>query len=265
MVVFPDNEELPSAKGVLIREEGDLDGLSLPDPVRDGRMPLFVNAAGKIYKKIGKEVNVSCAVVGPFTLAAILCGFEQFIFKLISDPDFCLRVMEFAREVSLTYAAALVERGVGISINESWISPPLLSPRLYQKYVYPQEKEMIEQLKKMGVRNVALISGGDTTPIAEYMIKTGSSLLIADPDTDQDYYKELCAENDIILRANMSSGLVENGSEQQIREEVKRILELRGSYPGFIFGCGVVSYSTTVEQMLSLKNIYNELNMELFG
>lgn len=261
-VVFPDSEELPSAKGILIQDEKDLDKLKLPDPSSDGRMPLFINAASRVQEEIGNEVNVSCAVVGPFTLSAILCGFEEFIFHLISNQNFAMKVMDFASKVSVSYAGAFAEKGLGVAINESWISPPLLSPDLYRKFVYPKEKEMIDQLKKMGVSNIALISGGNTTQIAESMIKTGSSLLIADPETDQKFYKELCAENNRILRANMSSGLIESGTEQEIRQEIERLIKLRGDYSKFVFGCGVVSYSTSVECMLKLKKYFKEIEKQ---
>lgn len=258
-VEYFDDEQLPSVDQILVNSEKDLDKLKIPDPQQDARMPLFLNTTEKINKKIGKEVIVSGTVVGPFTLAAIMRGFENFITDLVLNPDFALKLMDFAKEVGITYAKAFINKGVGVAINESWISPPLLSPNLYQEFVFPKEKEMIQVLKKKGLKNIALISGGDTTSIAKDLVKTGTSLLLADYNTDHRYFKDVCAENDILLRASIESKLVEKGTEQELKEGVNKVITACADYERFIFGCGVVSYKTKAEQVLNLKKIVEEL------
>jgi uroporphyrinogen decarboxylase len=257
-VYFPENDEIPSLSEVLIKSKKDLDRLTLPDPEKDGRMPLFINAAQRISNIIGKEVIVNGTVVGPFTLAALMRGFEDFIMDLITDYDFAKELMLFAKKVGLVFAKAFIERGMGLSINESWISPPLLSPDLYRKYVYPVEKDMVTDIKKMGLDNVAIISGGDTTEIAQYLAETGSSLLMADYNTDQKYYKEICSEKDIFLRASIETKLVESGTEVELKEAVQGVINTCGDYSRFIFGCGVVSYNTSVDRVLLLKKMVEE-------
>lgn len=63
----------------------------------------------------------------------------------------------------------------------------------------------------------------------------------------------------------MSSKLIESGNEQEIKEEVKRIIRLRGSYSKFVFGCGVVSYNTSPERMLKLKQLLRESETEILN
>lgn len=257
-VFFPNNDEIPFIKGVLLKNKKDLDKLDLPDPEKDGRMPVFLNAAQRINSHVGKEVIVNGTVVGPFTLAILLRGFEVFIMDLITDYDFARKLMLFAKEVGLKYAKAFIKKGMGLSINESWISPPLISPDLYRKYIYPVEKEMVTGIKKMGLNNVAIISGGDTTELALYLAKTGSSLLMADYNTNQQHYKKICSEKDIFLRASIETRLVESGTEVELKEAVYKVINTCGDYPRFIFGCGVVSYNTSVDRVLLLKKIVEE-------
>jgi len=259
-VSFSDNEDLPSINETLVKNIEDLAHLKMPDPERSGRMPIFLNAAERINKELGQEVIVNGTVVGPFTLAAILRGFENFIMDIMFDTKFALQLMDFSKKVGLAFAKHFIKRGVGLSINESWISPPLLSPDLYKKYVFQIEKEMVEEIKCMGQKNVALISGGNTTLIAPYMVKTGTSLLMADYNTDQEYYKKLCAENQIIIRASIDSKVVEFGTAEEMSEAAKRVIDTCADYGRFVFGCGVVSYTTPIEQVLQLKRIVNELN-----
>ncbi|MFW5980576.1 MAG: uroporphyrinogen decarboxylase family protein [Halanaerobiaceae bacterium] len=261
-VKYPDNEEIPSLTGNLIQEKADLGKLKIPDPETDARMPLFLKAVERINRGIGNEVMVNGTVTGPFTLAAILRGFENFITDILTDPEFASKIMELTAKVSLKYSSAFLKRGVGVSVNESWISPPLLSPDLFRKYVFEKEKEIIRKIRAQGTDNVALISGGNTTVIAPCLVKTGSSLLLADYNTDQEYFKNLCAEHGIFLRASIESRVVEKGSKTEIQKQVSEVINTCSDYHKFILGCGVVSYDTPVERILELKNMVEKFSSD---
>lgn len=252
---FPDNEEIPATNEIMINSESDIDKLRVPDPEKDGRLPMFLNAVQRVNEKIGHEVIVNGTVIGPFTLAAIMRGFENFIFDLIMEPEFAFKLMEFANKVSLAFAESFIKRGAGLSINESWIAPPLLSPAFYEDYVVGYEKTLVQNIKKLGQHNVALISGGNTTDIVESMVTTGTSLLLADSECDRIFYKKVCKENNILMRASIASNIVEKGDENEMRTAVKQVIDECRDYSGFIFGCGIVSYNTKPENVIKLKEI----------
>ncbi len=262
-VKFHDNEELPAISDILVKDESDLAKLKVPDPETAGRMPMFLSAVEKIHKKVGSEVIVNGTVIGPFTLAAIMRGFENFIMDLIYKPEFAYSLMEFSNKVSLAYAKSFIKRGVGLSINESWIAPPLLSPAFYQDYVVEHEKQLVMSIKEAGQKNVALISGGDTTGIVNDMATTGTSLLLADSECDRIYYKKVCKENKILMRASIPSKVVEDGDVKIMKEHVKQVIDDCHDYSGFIFGCGIVSYNTPPENVVKLKNIVNDYTKSL--
>lgn len=254
-VIFPDNEELPSISEILVSGREDIGKLKIPDPEKDGRMPMFLNAAKRVSEKVGNEVIVNGTVVGPFTLASIMRGFENFIMDLVLDPEFAYSLMEFANKVSMSFAEGFIKMGVGLSINESWITPPLLSPAFYRDYVAGYERELINYIKRLGQNNVALISGGNTTDIVEDMISTGTSLLLADSECDLDLYKKICSKHDILMRASISSGIVEDGNEEEMKKASYDVIDQCIDYERFIFGCGIVSYDTKPESVLKLKEI----------
>ncbi|MFO7636393.1 MAG: uroporphyrinogen decarboxylase family protein [Clostridia bacterium] len=258
-VFFPDNEELPFTVDVLVQKPEDLEKLCIPDPEKDGRMPMFLRAVERINKEIGGHVPVNGTVVGPFTLAAILRGFENFIMDIIYEPEFADALMDFARKVGLRFAEGFIRRGVGLSINESWIAPPLLSPSLYGGQVMEHEKRLIGDIRKAGQKNVALISGGDTTAIVGEMVKTGTSLLLADSGCDRLKYKEICRKNNVLMRASISPKTVELGDEAGMLEETGQVVEDCRDYYGFIFGCGIVSYDTPPEHVIRLKGILGDM------
>ena len=262
-VKYHDNDAIPAIEEILIENREDLAKLKIPNPQEAMRMPLFLNAVDKINKAVGNEVIVNGTIVGPFTLAANLRGFENYIMDLMLEPEFALEVLEFSKNVGLAYAKAFIDLGVGISINESWIAPPLLSPSLYKEHILQVQTDMIATLKTLGQKNVALISGGNTTVIAEDMITTGTSLLMADYCTDQLKYKALCRSKNIALRASIESSIVKTGTKEQMYAQCKEVIHNCADYEKFIFGCGVVSYDTDVKRLLELKDIVNEIGSQL--
>jgi len=110
------------------------------------------------------------------------------------------------------------------------------------------------------LKNVALISGGDTFGIAADLIATGSSILVADSNTDQREYKALCDKSGINLRANIESKIVEEGDRLQMEGAVKTLIDNCALGGRFIFGCGVVSYNTPPENIIALRNMVEKHN-----
>ena len=259
-VSFFDDFSVPSISEPIISDFEDLRKLKIPNPATDGRMPLFISATRRINEAIGKDVFVSGTVVGPFTLAAILRGFEPFLVDLITDEEFALEQLKFASEVSFQYAKAFIDIGAGVAVNESWIVPPLLSPELFESVVFEFERKLISRIKSYGLKNVALICGGNTSSIANLLVQTGTSLLMADSNSDQAAIKRLCELHKINLRASIDSGAVQNGNYELLETFVKNVIAKCAANGRFIFGCGIVSANTPVANVLKLKELVNKYN-----
>lgn len=232
----------------------------VPNPLSAGRMPMFLSACKRIQSCV--PVPVSGTVIGPFTLATKLRGFENLIMDMIEDPAYAHKQIEYARKVGLQYAKAFHDIGVGVAINESWIAPPLLSPDLYNTFAFPAEKQMISELKEYGLSSIALISGGDTTTIIDKIVDTGTSLIMADWKCDRKKYKEICRNHNCILRASIDPVVLRDGDAARMRDDVDTVLNDCADYDKFIFGCGIVSYDTDPKNVIKLKNILQELSYE---
>lgn len=259
-IIFWDDNSVPSIGGVLITQESDFRNLSVPNPEKDGRMPLFLEACEIINAKVGDQVDVIGNIVGPFTLAALLRGYDQLIMDFMTNEKFAFEQLRFSLEVGREYAAAYIKRGLGVAVSESWIAPPLVSPQLYKDKIMMFHKELIESLNQAGVKRVPLISGGDTYRIAEYLVETGTSMLVADSNTNQQTYKELCNKRGIILRANIDPRIVAMGDQLEIEGAVKQLIDRCANGGRFIFGCGVVSYDTDPERIINLKSLVEKNN-----
>ena len=259
-VNFFDDFSVPSISEPIVSDLADLKKLKVPNPATDGRMPLFISATRRINEAIGKDVFVSGTVVGPFTLAALLRGFEPFLMDLMIDEEFALEQLKFASEVSFSYAKAFIDIGVGVAVNESWIAPPLLSPDIFDSVVFEFERKLITRIKSYGIKNVALICGGNTSSIANLLAQTGTSLLMADSNSDQTAIKRLCEQHQINLRVSIDSGLVQGGNYELLEESVKNIIANCAANGRFIFGCGIVSADTPAPNVLKLKELVDKYN-----
>lgn len=258
-VQYFDNCSIPSVcTHILAKDKEGFCGLLVPDPEKDGRMPLLLEAAEEVKKEIGHEVPVSAAAIGPFTLAALLRGFEPFIMDLIRDPEYAGKLLDFATEVSAVFSEAMVKRGLGVAINDSWIAPPLLSPKLYKSFVLERHQQLIRRLKGAGAPSVGLISGGNTQPIVDYLVQTGSSLIMADYGVDLAAYKAKANAAGIILRGSIKASSLETGTEEEIIAQAREVLEIGAPGGRFVLGCGVVPYGTDPNRILLLKQIAQE-------
>lgn len=264
-IVYPQDATLPFLQNAILPALGDVQQLSLPDPDRDGRMPLMLEALRTVLREIGGEVPVSGTVTGPFTLAALLRGFENFVADLLLEPAAAGRLLMFCAEVGAVWARRLVQEGASVAVNESWIVPPLLSPELYTRCVVPAETALIEDIRASGQANTALICGGDTAPIVPAMLTTGTSLIMADHNTDQEGVAQACRDASVLLRGSISPVLLEQGTDAELEAGVRRVLEQCADYEGFLFGCGIVSYATPPERVLRLKALVAELTTEYRG
>ena len=252
-VDYPSDTSLPALRSPFVQTAADFEALRIPRPQSDGRMPLLLAACRRL--KAALPAVVSGTVTGPFTLAAIIRGFEAFTMDMYDDPDFARRQLKFAAEVGFAFAAAYHELGVSLAINESWIAPPLCTPDMYREFAMPVETELISRLLAMGFPRVSLVCGGNTTAIAADMLSTGTSYIMADWGCDRRAMLALCRPGGVMLRAGVSPAMVERGNEAELKEAVREVMTDCGSYKNFVFGCGIVSYSTPSENVLLLKRL----------
>lgn len=253
VITYSDTNDIPGLTGHILADTDELEHLTLPDPEQDGRMPMFLGAAEEIKKEIGDEVLVNGTIVGPFTMAALLRGFEKFIMDLMLNPEYAEKLMKFTADVGIKYAEAMIKRGLGLSVNESWVAPPLMSPVLFKNQILRWEKYLIQQLKARGLTNIGLIVGGNTTPIIDDLVNAGSSLIMADCGCDLKYFKQKADEAGIILRGCIDSKMLEKASWEEISLATRAVLQIGSNGGKFVIGCGVVSYNTPKENVLAFK------------
>lgn len=253
-VVYFEDTSVPALAGPILSRPQELERLPLPDPESDGRSPLFLNVAASLARRYRSEIVVRGAVTGPFSLASAIVGTENLLIACLEEPSFVRRLLDFAAQVSSLFARAYLKRGAEVVLFDSRAAPPLLSPRLFRELVLPAYRDfLIPALQTAGARLLALIIGGNTTPILPYLIDTRVPQLLCDAPADLGAFLDQCSRARVPFRANVDARIVHRGPVSAIRDAALALLRRAGRYPGLLFGCGVVAYDCPPDHVLALR------------
>lgn len=251
--------DVPAVAAPILEGPAGLGGLRRPDPGRDGRMPLLVEAAARLERELGSDIIVRGAVTGPFSLACALAGTERVLVATIEDPGFVHDLVAFAAQVTVDFGTAFAADAVEPVLFDSKASPGAASPRVFREFVLPAYRDrIIPELRRAGARTLPLIIGGDTTPILEDLLQTGAGQLLCDAGADRALFARRCREERRALRVSVDARLVHTGRPGRIREEARGILHEMVGQPGFLFGCGVVAYDCDPRNVIALREARDE-------
>jgi uroporphyrinogen decarboxylase len=245
-------------ESVLFQGSEDVTSLKMPDPRKDGRMPLNLEVASTIMKLLGKEVPVRAALSGPFSLAAHLTGLENLFMLVFTRPDLVHELLNFACEVIKRYGQAFIELGCGVVIFDSQSSTELLSPLVFREFVLPKSRALIDYFHQQGVRNVPLIIGGNTTKMLDEYLETGANNLLCDARADAKEFLQRCVPARRAFRRNMDSTDFATISSEDIYRRTIDCLKESNGYPGFILGTVIVPYGTPLSALTAVRSALQE-------
>jgi uroporphyrinogen decarboxylase len=250
-----DDTSVPAigSQGAVFQGTEDIASLRMPDPQKDGRMPLNLEAARNIVKLLGKEIPIRGAVSGPFSLAAHLAGPGKFFLLTMMQPDLAKALLKFASEVIKQYGKAFIELGCGVIMFDSHASPDLMSPQMYRELVLPPTQDVISHFHGLGLQHVPLIIGGNTTKILDAYLETGANNILCDTKANAKEFIEKCSKAHRAFRRNVdSSDFLQVNSDEVYRRALKS-LEESGGYSGFILGSAVLPYGTPLSHLTAMR------------
>jgi uroporphyrinogen decarboxylase len=262
-----DDTSVPAirADGAVFHGSEDITSLKLPDPLRDGRMPMNIEVARTIQKALGKEVPVRGAVSGPFSLAAHLAGPEKFFFLTVMQPDLVKELLHFAAEVIKQYGKAFIEAGCGIVMFDSHASPDLLPPQTYRDLVLPPTQAIISYFHQLGTAHVPLIIGGNTTRILDAYLETGANNILCDSKADDGEFLRKCSAARKAYRRNIDSSDFPEIASAEVYTRALKYLEQANGYPGFILGSAVLPYGTPLSHLVAMREAVQEFKIRPRG
>ena len=230
--------------------------LAIPRPDGTNRLGLIAEASGRVVGEIGSEVWVYACMGGPFSQAVELRGFEDFIVDICLSPASAHALLARTTELSLRQARLLSARGCGVYLFESWATIPLIDPRIFGEFVVPYNKRVIDAVRaEFDTPRPAVVMGGDTAVLIDFFIEVGTSLVVADFNTDFAFMRDKIADRDMIIRGCVDPKVIERGDWVALGESVGALARKSAGIANFVWGCGCVPLDTPGEHLLRFKDM----------
>jgi uroporphyrinogen decarboxylase len=225
----------------VLRSLDDVDTLVIPDFERAHPLVENLKATRLVAQGTGGRAYIlGRADQGPFSLASMLLGLENFLFAL-SDPDQHAKLhalLAFALEVVYRYALKQFEQGAHMtSIGESLSGPDVTSPRMYREFEWGYACHLVERLKEKHIPMAYHICG-NATRIVDDMVATGAAVLELDYKCDLPKIKAAAQGKTTILGVIDPSGVLALGTPELVTQAVREELQVLAPGGGLILGPG---------------------------
>ncbi len=255
----PQGFGIPAIRRPIFPAAIDLLRLRPFDPRRDGRIPMQIEVAARLAQAF-PETQVRVPVSGPFSIASNLVGFENLLADVATRPDDLGRALMHLVDGQVAFAAEIRRQGVDVAFFESAACPPLLSPAMFRRIELPALKAILGGMAEVLGHPVPCIIGGDTTPILEAILETGTGYVVAPCETDQEaFLKKVWERTEVRVRVNLDAEIVARGPWERIRADADRILRLVRGRANVCLGTGAVPYETPPENVLRLRDYVRDL------
>lgn len=231
---FPENGVSVSTKRAL-EDKGKLSSLRLPDPRKDGRLPGYLEALAEATEVVTDSI-VSAVIAGPWTIAEGLRGTTELIRDALKDPDYVHELMRFCTQASIRFAEAIVPLEVGLGYSEAPASCSLISPKMYQTFVFPYHKQIVDHFKEKNT-GVGLHVCGYADPILEDIVNTGTTNISIDAPTDLGKAVEICRHKAVLI-GNVATDLFFEGSRDEMKQAIKACMDKAPKDSGYILATG---------------------------
>jgi uroporphyrinogen decarboxylase len=248
---MPD-DALPSVDVHVVKDQSDLNRLTVPDPYKDGRMSVFVEATKLFTKRF--TLTTTAASAGPFTLAAELMGVDIITRKIIKEPELVHEVMEYSLKVIRRYNEELINAGAdSIGIAEPTCS--LLSGKAFEKMVLPYLQRYTESLTVPASLHIC----GRAGHLVELMCKTGAVAISLDSPTDITKIKDKVPENIMILGNLAPVEVLMMKTPEEVRQASLEMLKAMEDVPnyGLMSGCDL-PIGTPIENIKAMMDAAKE-------
>ena len=220
---FPENDMARVAQPAL-DSIADIRKLPMPDPHKDGRLPLWLETTRAVRRMVGNRLAVMArADQGPFGLLFQLRGHESLMMDLLDEDEaVILDALDFCAEAGARFARAQMDAGADLtSIGDSACGQSLISPVHYLQFGKPFQSLYHE---RMGEGILSLHICGKTNDIIEEMAATGCEVLELDHHNDIVRSIEKVAGRSCIF-GNIDPALLSCGSEEDVLAACRPVLE----------------------------------------
>lgn len=220
------------------KNSGDVDkALSVPyEPARYDASDL-----PRVREELGDHGMVLASIGDPAYIAADLMAFQDFLMWAFEETDHFARTVDLIAERVMENLKRQLDCCVVDCyriVGPEYFTPPYLPPSMFKRFVLPHVSEMTRLVHSRGGK-VRVHCHGKIGRVLDMILDTGCDGIDPcepppDGDIELDEVKRKCQARRVSVWGNVELKLLEHGTEEQVRNEVKRIMEQAKAGGAFI-------------------------------
>lgn len=233
-----DGNILPATCGYLPASYETLNHLKMPDPNKDGRMPVLLDAIRRIKDEFGDTVCVTGRTAAPFSSVTLLYGMTQTLMLLYDNPQLVKDTVKFFTELQTMFGCAQIKAGAdALWFGDCNASGHLISADDYMEFAFEGAKKCVQAYDSEGGFSFYHASEHDIGHM-KAQIKTGISALSVGPGIDIAVVKQEIGDKVCILGNVDPINILLQSSPEKVYEESKRVMEIGKQNGAYIFNSG---------------------------
>jgi MtaA/CmuA family methyltransferase len=225
---------VPRCKKFPLQDTKDLSVLEKPDPYSSERMLDRIKALDAFKKEVYQTYSILGWAEGPAAEAADLRGVTTFLMDLYDDESFVNDLLDICTEVGISFSLAQLEAGADtIGVGDAICSQ--LSPQVYQEFILPRQKRLVNAIHDAG-GYVRLHICGDTTHILPFVQELHVDIYDCDWQVDMNNARKQVG-SDVVLTGNLDPvNVVKNKSPEEIVDQFRQVYNTVGD--PYMLGAG---------------------------
>lgn len=224
-------------------EMDNLETFDWPDPDNPGIYEGLKERAEALHKNTDYAIVLNLPV-GIVHECQFLRGFAEWLVDLYTNPEFACRMMDLVADIWIRIAENALE-AVGNNIDVimwgddvAMQQATFMSPEMYRELIKPRHKRMVAALKSRSNAKINYHCCGSVYALIEDLIDIGIDALnpiqVAARNMDPARLKDEFGDRLTFWGAIDTQGVLPHGSPEEVRAEVRRIIDTMGKGGGYI-------------------------------
>ncbi len=194
-----------------------------------------------------------------FLIAAF--GWEMLLTMAGLDLDRFTKVLDSWTDVIEVYYRAWAATDIEVCLTHDdmvWSEGAFIQPDWYRRVIFPHYKRLWDIVHAAG-KKVLFCSDGDFTEFVDDLAEAGADGFIFEPLTDLDYIVKNYGQSHVII-GNADCRVLTFGTPDDVRAEVRRVMNAGRDCPGFFFAVGNhIPANCPLENVEACLATYHEL------
>jgi len=252
-IVVPE-DDIPDIKAPIVKQAKDIDKLFVPNPNKDGRLPVALDCIQILKKEVGDKIAIMTGLAGPFSIAGNLRGVNQIMVDVKQEPDLVKDLCEITTEACTKYGQAILDSGADVLfLVDALAAPEFVGPTVWNEIIFPYHQKLA---KKLNQNPIIYHTDVGVHLVLDNVTKLDINAIEPEDTEDIGKLREMVGE-DTVLVGVVGPIPLRSEKPEELKQRVQKIISQGRSPKGRIFFyTGMVPLDTPFE---NLKAVVDEV------